>query len=91
MSTYHLPTQTFTVHSASTGLSKEELLQKFKGQPVDSLRTPALCLDRAIFSRNCAKMHENVKSWGARFRVHVKTHKVQKIRSVRSYKLTHLP
>ncbi|KIM33002.1 hypothetical protein M408DRAFT_313285 [Serendipita vermifera MAFF 305830] len=75
MSTYKLPTQTFTAHSIPTGSSKDELLRLFKGQPVDSLRTPALCIDRAIFAKNCEKMHDNVKVWGARFRAHVKTHK----------------
>jgi hypothetical protein len=73
MATYKLPTQTSTAYS---GLSKEELVQRFTDRPVDPVRTPALFIDRAVFSRNCAEIHDSVKAWGARFRAHVKTHKV---------------
>jgi hypothetical protein len=76
MATYKLPIQTSTAYSILTGPSKEQLVQRFRGQLVSSVRTPALFIDRAIFSRNCTKMHDNAKALGARFRAHVKTHKV---------------
>jgi D-serine ammonia-lyase len=48
----------------------------FKGKPIDSLRTPYIVIDRAIFAENCAKMHQRAKEWGTNFRAHLKTHKV---------------
>ncbi|KAF8140290.1 putative serine dehydratase domain-containing protein [Boletus edulis] len=55
--------------------NKDALVNEFVGKPLDELRTPALVVDRAAFRDNCAKMHENAKDWGARFRAHLKTHK----------------
>lgn len=55
---------------------KKALSDAFVGRPVASLRTPALVVDRAIFAADCALMHQNVISWGADFRAHIKTHKV---------------
>jgi D-serine deaminase-like pyridoxal phosphate-dependent protein len=43
------------------------------------LRTPAFIIDRAVFAKNCARMHANAKEWGAAFRAHIKTHKVRKV------------
>lgn len=56
---------------------KKTLNDVFVGRPIASLRTPALVVDRAIFAANCARMHQNVASWGADFRAHIKTHKVR--------------
>ncbi|KAG6381147.1 hypothetical protein JVT61DRAFT_5545 [Boletus reticuloceps] len=55
--------------------NKDALVNEFVGKSLDELRTPALVVDRAAFRDNCAKMHENAKDWGARFRAHLKTHK----------------
>jgi hypothetical protein len=56
--------------------SKDDLLVAFQNQSVQSVPTPAFVIDRAIFARNCARMHEAVKGLGAQFRAHVKSHKV---------------
>ncbi|KIY52689.1 hypothetical protein FISHEDRAFT_34535 [Fistulina hepatica ATCC 64428] len=54
---------------------KNTLVAEFVGKPLDGLRTPALIIDRDAFARNCAKMHQKSKDWGAKFRAHLKTHK----------------
>jgi D-serine deaminase-like pyridoxal phosphate-dependent protein len=46
------------------------------GKPLNALRTPAFVVDRAVFAKNCRKMLENARDWGATFRGHLKTHKV---------------
>ncbi|KAG8832676.1 hypothetical protein FRC17_000895 [Serendipita sp. 399] len=60
---------------SSTLPLKNMLLSRFKGQSVKSVQTPALFIDRAIFTKNCSNMHQRVKTWGVKFRAHVKTHK----------------
>lgn len=62
----------------SSSPDKKALNCAFVGKPIASLRTPAFVIDRAIFSANCARMHQNVASWGADFRAHIKTHKVRR-------------
>lgn len=57
--------------------SKDVLLKEFKDKQLTELRTPAFVVDRALFAQNCALMHEAAKEWGANFRAHLKTHKVQ--------------
>ncbi|OAX44262.1 hypothetical protein K503DRAFT_765231 [Rhizopogon vinicolor AM-OR11-026] len=54
---------------------KDALVAEFVGKPLNSLRTPAFIVDRAVFAKNCKKMHENARDWGATFRAHLKTHK----------------
>jgi D-serine deaminase-like pyridoxal phosphate-dependent protein len=81
MSDFALPPQSFTPYSLERTASKDVILEAFKGKPVSSIRTPALFIDRAIFSSNCAKMQNTVKTWGTRFRVHVKSHKVSRSRT----------
>ena len=66
-------TQTKTFHGPP---QKRELLNEFAGKPLNTLRTPAIVIDRSIFARNCARMHEKAAQWGASFRAHLKTHKV---------------
>jgi len=56
--------------------SKDALVTEFVGKPLNALRTPAFVVDRAVFAKNCRKMHENARDWGATFRGHLKTHKV---------------
>ena len=56
--------------------SKKTLCDEFVGRPLADLRTPALVVDRAAFAKNCARMLETAQGWGARFRAHLKTHKV---------------
>jgi hypothetical protein len=58
------------------GPLKDSLLATFGQKSLRSVRTPALVIDRAIFARNCAKMHENAEHLGAQFRPHLKSHKV---------------
>lgn len=57
-------------------LQKDALVNEFSGRSLEELRTPAFVIDRAVFAKNCAKMHHNAKKWGAKFRAHLKTHKV---------------
>jgi len=58
-------------------LDKDALVAGFVGKPLNALRTPALVVDRAVFAKNCKKMHEKARDWGASFRAHLKTHKVR--------------
>lgn len=71
-----IPLQTKTPHDLILLPQKSALVSTFKGQPLNALRTPAVVIDRAVFAKNCARMHDNAKQWGAAFRAHVKTHKV---------------
>ncbi|THH34093.1 hypothetical protein EUX98_g129 [Antrodiella citrinella] len=67
--------QTHTPVHLANNPNKEALVDEFKGRSVDSLRTPAAVIDRAIFAKNCARMHDNARAWKSKFRAHVKTHK----------------
>ncbi|KAI0275097.1 hypothetical protein BC834DRAFT_851006 [Gloeopeniophorella convolvens] len=62
------------VHLASLP-QKSALVAEFTGKSLDELRTPAFVIDRAIFAKNCARMHANAAGYGAEFRAHLKTHK----------------
>ncbi|KAF8202911.1 putative serine dehydratase domain-containing protein [Pholiota molesta] len=55
--------------------SKDQLTKAFVGKSLDTLRTPALIVDRKLFAQNCASMHRKAREWGATFRAHLKTHK----------------
>ncbi|CAE7199336.1 unnamed protein product [Rhizoctonia solani] len=70
-----LPPQTLTPHAYINPPNKEALVSEFQGKPLTQLRTPALVIDRATFSDNCARMHERAAKLGTGFRAHVKTHK----------------
>ncbi|CDO71617.1 hypothetical protein BN946_scf184911.g87 [Trametes cinnabarina] len=70
-----IPKQSRTPYHISGKPEKQDLVDEYKGKNLDALRTPALIIDRAVFARNCAKMHEHAKALGARFRAHVKSHK----------------
>ncbi|KAI0735103.1 hypothetical protein C8Q76DRAFT_610134 [Earliella scabrosa] len=70
-----IPKQSRTPYHISGKPEKQDLVDEYKGKNLDALRTPALIIDRAVFARNCAKMHDLAKSLGARFRAHVKSHK----------------
>lgn len=72
-----IPKQSRTPYHISGKPEKQDLVDEYKGKNLDALRTPALIIDRAVFARNCAKMHEHAKALGARFRAHVKSHKVR--------------
>ncbi|CCL99046.1 uncharacterized protein FIBRA_01055 [Fibroporia radiculosa] len=67
--------QTKTPFHISAKPEKQELLDEYKGKPLNAIRTPAIVIDRALFAKNCAQMHENARQWGASFRAHVKSHK----------------
>ena len=54
----------------------DALVREFQGKSLSTLRTPAFVIDRAIFTNNCARMHEAVNKLGISFRAHLKTHKV---------------
>jgi hypothetical protein len=69
--------QTKTPYDILSLPSKQVLLNEFEGKPIDGLRTPCLVVDRHLFARNCARMHQKARDWGASFRAHLKTHKVQ--------------
>ncbi|TBU45088.1 putative serine dehydratase domain-containing protein [Dichomitus squalens] len=70
-----VPKQSRTPYHISGKPEKQDLVDEYKGQNLDVLRTPALVIDRAVFARNCAKMHQLAQNLGARFRAHVKSHK----------------
>ncbi|KAI0639463.1 putative serine dehydratase domain-containing protein [Trametes polyzona] len=70
-----IPKQSRTPYHISGKPEKQDLVDEYKGKNLDALRTPALIIDRAVFARNCAKMHEHAKALNARFRAHVKSHK----------------
>ena len=74
-----VPPQTRTPHHLVALPQKSTLVATFRGQHLNALRTPAVVIDRAVFSQNCARMHDNAKAWGASFRAHVKTHKARRI------------
>lgn len=69
-------TQTRTSYQLLDRPRKAILAQEFVGKPVNTLRTPAMIIDRKLFAENCAAMHHKSKTWGANFRAHLKTHKV---------------
>ena len=71
-----IPKQSRTPYHISGKPEKQDLVDEYKGKNLDALRTPALIIDRAVFAKNCAKLHDLAKSLGARFRAHVKSHKV---------------
>ncbi|KAI0963631.1 hypothetical protein AcW1_010244 [Taiwanofungus camphoratus] len=67
--------QSRTPFHISAKPEKQELVDEYKGKALNAIRTPAVVIDRAIFARNCALMHENANQWGATFRAHIKSHK----------------
>ncbi|KAI0348586.1 hypothetical protein BDW22DRAFT_1350822 [Trametopsis cervina] len=67
--------QTYTPYEFANLPQKETLVNAFRGRPLNTLRTPAVVIDRSVFAKNCARMHANAREWGAGFRAHVKTHK----------------
>ena len=58
-------------------VQKDELVKAFVGKSIESLRTPALVIDRSLFAQNCVRMHQKAIEWGAGFRAHLKTHKAR--------------
>ncbi|KAJ7512019.1 hypothetical protein B0H11DRAFT_2151766 [Mycena galericulata] len=68
-------TQTLTPYALANLPSKDALTEKFVGRPLESLRTPAMVIDRSLFQKNCVKMLQNATEWGATLRSHLKTHK----------------
>jgi len=71
-----MPAQTLTPLDLVGRPDKDALLAQFKHKSLESLRTPALLIDRKIFAANAARMHTNAREWGAQLRAHLKTHKV---------------
>lgn len=71
-----MSSQTFTPSQLAVLPSKDALLKEFVGKHIDELRTPAMVIDRTVFGQNCANMHARAQQWGAKFRAHVKSHKV---------------
>jgi hypothetical protein len=55
------------------------LIAEFAGEHLHELRTPALVIDRHVFSRNGAKMRD--MGMGVAFKAHLKTYKVITVRS----------
>ncbi|EJD04107.1 uncharacterized protein FOMMEDRAFT_140172 [Fomitiporia mediterranea MF3/22] len=70
-----LPPQSRTPVDLLSLPSKKALCEEFVGKPLSDLRTPALVVDRAVFTRNCARMLGTAHEWGADFRAHLKSHK----------------
>jgi D-serine deaminase-like pyridoxal phosphate-dependent protein len=55
----------------------EVVKKRFVGQPIDSLPTPAVLIDRSKVESNIAKMQKTVTDWHCLFRAHIKTHKTR--------------
>ena len=70
-----LPVQTQTPSTLLPLPSKSALLKQFLHSPLSALRTPALIVDRSVFSANCHRVTSEIHKRGCRFRAHVKTHK----------------
>ena len=68
--------QTDTPYSLFFQPNKDALLDKYLGKSLDTLRTPAMIIDRRLFAQNCSSMHRKAREYGASFRAHLKTHKV---------------
>ena len=68
--------QSETLYKLSFLPDKDALLEKYLGKSLDTLRTPAMIIDRKLFAQNCSSMHLKAREWGASFRAHLKTHKV---------------
>ena len=68
--------QSDTPYSLSFHPDKDALLNKYFGKSLNTLRTPAMIIDRRLFAQNCSSMHLKAREWGASFRAHLKTHKV---------------
>ena len=68
---------------------KHALLDKYLGKSLDTLRTPAMIIDRSLFAKNCASMHLKAREWGASFRAHLKTHKVASVLNINTYRDVH--
>jgi hypothetical protein len=49
--------------------------EQWYAQPLSSLPTPSVVIDRAVFIRNSARMLEASRKFGMEFRIHIKTHK----------------
>ncbi|KAI0257106.1 putative serine dehydratase domain-containing protein [Lactifluus subvellereus] len=69
------PSQSRTPFHLAGHPERSALAAEFIGKHLWELRTPALVIDRAVFAKNCAKMHANAAGYGAAFRAHLKTHK----------------
>ena len=68
--------QSETMHKTSFQPDKDALLENYLGKSLETLRTPAMIIDRRLFAQNCSSMHLKAREWGASFRAHLKTHKV---------------
>ncbi|KAJ7484688.1 putative serine dehydratase domain-containing protein [Mycena latifolia] len=69
------PTQTKTPYALASLPQKAALVSEFVGASLESLRTPAIVIDRSLFQNNCLRMLQNATEWGATLRSHLKTHK----------------
>ncbi|KAF9453848.1 hypothetical protein P691DRAFT_694040 [Macrolepiota fuliginosa MF-IS2] len=67
--------QSTTPYSLLLRPNEDALRNEFVGKSLDGIRTPAFIIDRQIFAKNCANMHQRAAEWGATFRAHLKTHK----------------
>jgi D-serine deaminase-like pyridoxal phosphate-dependent protein len=65
--------QTTTPLSLLTLPSKDALVKEFVGKNVNSLRTPALIVDKSVFKRNCERVTKETERRGMGFRAHVKS------------------
>jgi D-serine deaminase-like pyridoxal phosphate-dependent protein len=65
--------QTTTPLSLLTLPSKDALIKEFVGKNVNSLRTPALIVDKSILKNNCERVTKETERRGMGFRAHVKS------------------
>lgn len=56
--------------------SQTGLQLAYVGKRLADLEAPAAVIDAAVVRRNCAYMHDAVRTLGIGFRAHIKTHKV---------------
>jgi D-serine deaminase-like pyridoxal phosphate-dependent protein len=65
--------QTTTPLSLLTLPSKDALVKEFVGKDINSLRTPALIVDKSVFKKNCERVTKETERRGMGFRAHVKS------------------
>ena len=80
---------TFTELTLLSLPDKKALADKYVGSKLGELRTPALIVDRTLFTQNCERMAGKVKEKEMKFRVHVKSRYSTDLRSRPADALAH--
>lgn len=60
----------------SMEFDKTPLVREYVGKSISEVPTPAFVVNRSVVEENCRRMESQVTALQAKFRAHVKTHKV---------------